>query len=85
MSTVLHPETPSGEYRIQRARPTPAPGSPAALRHRLDHVDLLRGLVMVVMVLDHVRAVTKHSLLACKILSGMSLRAEYRLQARLSR
>ena len=60
MSTALHPETPSGAYRIRRARarPAAAPGSPgpAATRCRLDHVDLLRGLVMVVMVLDHVRA-----------------------------
>jgi len=59
---VLRPESPSGAYRIRRARPAPAPESPvptpapAALRRRLDHVDLLRGLVMVIMVLDHVRA-----------------------------
>ncbi len=57
MSTALQPETPSGAYRIQRARPAaPESPAPAAARHRLDHVDLLRGLVMVVMVLDHVRA-----------------------------
>jgi len=48
MSAVLQAETPSGAYRIQRARPSAAP-------RRLDHVDLLRGLVMVIMVLDHVR------------------------------
>jgi uncharacterized membrane protein len=57
MSTVLQP-TPSGAYRIPRARSTSARPSiqPAAQPRRLDHVDLLRGLVMVVMVLDHVRA-----------------------------
>ena len=47
MTTVLQPETPSGAFR--RAAPRP-------VRRRLDHVDLLRGLVMVIMVLDHVRA-----------------------------
>jgi uncharacterized membrane protein len=46
---VLQAESPSGAYRIQRARPATAP-------RRLDHVDLLRGLIMVIMVLDHVRA-----------------------------
>jgi uncharacterized membrane protein len=52
MTTVLQPETPSGAYRFPRspARPIPTPS-----RQRLDHVDLLRGLVMVIMVLDHVR------------------------------
>ena len=56
MSTGLRPEPSSGEYRIPQARPTPA-AEPhvAAGRRRLDHVDLLRGLVMVIMVLDHVR------------------------------
>jgi uncharacterized membrane protein len=56
MSTVLRPEPSSGEYRIPQARPTGATGlqGPAGPR-RLDHVDLLRGLVMVIMVLDHVR------------------------------
>jgi uncharacterized membrane protein len=56
MSTVLRPEPSSGEYRIPQARPTAAtaPQVPAG-RRRLDHVDLLRGLVMVIMVLDHVR------------------------------
>jgi uncharacterized membrane protein len=53
MATVLQPETPSGAYRIRRAQPVAA-STPA--RRRLDHVDLLRGLVMVIMVLDHVRA-----------------------------
>ena len=58
MSSVRQPETPSGAYRAPQARP-PAPlgpQAPAAPRRRLDHVDLLRGLVMVIMVLDHVRA-----------------------------
>ena len=44
MSAVLEP-------RIHIEPPAPAP-----VRRRLDHVDLLRGLVMVIMVLDHVRA-----------------------------
>ena len=60
MPTVLPPDTPSGEYLVRpaarAARPAPASSSaPAANRRRLDHVDLLRGLVMVIMVLDHVR------------------------------
>jgi uncharacterized membrane protein len=54
MTTVLRPEPSSGEFR--KARPTPATTSPTpAAARRLDHVDLLRGLVMVLMVLDHVR------------------------------
>ncbi|HEY9507397.1 MAG TPA: heparan-alpha-glucosaminide N-acetyltransferase domain-containing protein [Gemmatimonadales bacterium] len=53
MTSVLQPDTPSGEYRIRPARSAPIP---ALARRRLDHVDLLRGLVMVIMVLDHVRA-----------------------------
>lgn len=51
MTAVLSPDTPSGAHRIRvrvPAAPTP--------RRRVDHVDLLRGLVMVIMVLDHVRA-----------------------------
>jgi uncharacterized membrane protein len=57
MTTVLQPETPSGAYRVQRAPASSVPAAPGApLRQRLDHVDLLRGLVMVIMVLDHVRA-----------------------------
>jgi uncharacterized membrane protein len=51
MTTVLSPDSPSGAYRVRvrtrAAEPT---------RRRVDHVDLLRGLVMVIMVLDHVRA-----------------------------
>ena len=58
MSTLLQPETPSGAYRASKARPPVSSDPPAtpAPRRRLDHVDLLRGLVMVIMVLDHVRA-----------------------------
>ena len=52
MATVLQPESPSGAYRVRKARPV---ATPAPAKRRLDHVDLLRGLVMVVMVLDHVR------------------------------
>jgi uncharacterized membrane protein len=55
VSTGLRSEPSSGEYRIP-ARPTAAAESQVpAGRRRLDHVDLLRGLVMVIMVLDHVR------------------------------
>ncbi|HEY7612225.1 MAG TPA: heparan-alpha-glucosaminide N-acetyltransferase domain-containing protein [Gemmatimonadales bacterium] len=53
MTAVLQPDTPSGAFRIRKAQ---AAATPAPVRPRLDHVDLLRGLVMVIMVLDHVRA-----------------------------
>ena len=53
MTAVLQPDTPSGAYRIRKAQSVTTP-TPA--RRRLDHVDLLRGLVMVIMVLDHERA-----------------------------
>jgi uncharacterized membrane protein len=54
MSAVLRPDPSSGEHRIAQTSRTAVTGSrvPAG---RADHVDLLRGLVMVVMVLDHVR------------------------------
>jgi uncharacterized membrane protein len=56
MTTVLRPEPSSGEYRIPHMRPAAATESfRVAAERRLDHVDLLRGLVMVIMVLDHVR------------------------------
>jgi uncharacterized membrane protein len=55
MTSVLSPDTPSGAHRLRVPRPTPSISQPA-LRRRVDHVDLLRGLVMVIMVLDHVRA-----------------------------
>jgi uncharacterized membrane protein len=53
MTAVLQPDTPSGAYRIRKAQTVAVP---TPTRRRLDHVDLLRGLVMVIMVLDHVRA-----------------------------
>ncbi len=57
MSTVLYPEMPSGP---SHTAPDPGPAGPTSVpgtgHRRLDHVDLLRGLVMVIMVLDHVRA-----------------------------
>jgi uncharacterized membrane protein len=56
MDTVLRPEPSSGEFRIPRVRhPTATETQGPAPRRRLDHVDLLRGIVMVLMVLDHVR------------------------------
>ncbi len=55
MTAVLSPDTPSGAYRVQRARPDSPSTASTPTRQRLDHVDLLRGLVMVIMVLDHVR------------------------------
>jgi uncharacterized membrane protein len=56
MITVPRPEPSSGEYRIPHTRPTAAREAlPVPAERRLDHVDLLRGLVMVIMVLDHVR------------------------------
>jgi uncharacterized membrane protein len=51
MTTVLSPDSPSGAYRVRVRTRAAAPA-----RRRVDHVDLLRGLVMVIMVLDHVRA-----------------------------
>lgn len=56
MSTVLQPDTPSGTYRIHRTGPVRSAPTVAPAPRRLDHVDLLRGLVMVIMVLDHARA-----------------------------
>src|SRR5262245_26666544 len=53
MTTAVRPESDSGAFRIQR---TSAVLPSAPTHRRLDHVDLLRGLVMVIMVLDHVRA-----------------------------
>jgi uncharacterized membrane protein len=53
MTATLPADTPSGAYRIRQAQTVALPTS---ARQRLDHVDLLRGLVMVIMVLDHVRA-----------------------------
>ena len=52
MATVIRPDPSTGSHPI----PRPPEARPVAPRRRLDHVDLLRGLVMVVMVLDHVRA-----------------------------
>jgi uncharacterized membrane protein len=52
MTTAVRPESDSGAFRIRRT----SAALPSAPTRRLDHVDLLRGLVMVIMVLDHVRA-----------------------------
>jgi uncharacterized membrane protein len=51
MSTVVFPESASGEFPSRKPTPTPT-----TTRRRLDHVDLLRGLVIVIMALDHVRS-----------------------------
>jgi uncharacterized membrane protein len=61
MSTVIPADTPSGAFRIRpvpptRSEPAEAQSSRNPVRRRLDHVDLLRGLVVVIMALDHVRA-----------------------------
>ena len=55
MATAVRPESDSGAFPIRRTSAVPL-SHPAPTRRRLDHVDLLRGLVMVIMVLDHVRA-----------------------------
>jgi uncharacterized membrane protein len=54
MATAVRPENDSGAFRIHRTS-APRLSPPAPTHRRLDHVDLLRGLVMVIMVLDHVR------------------------------
>ena len=54
MTTVIRPEPSSGEFRKARSA-TPAASGVSTGPRRLDHVDLLRGLVMVLMVLDPVR------------------------------
>lgn len=61
MATIIQPEVPSGSHRVPRTdqgtlRALTPRIEPLPVRRRLDHVDLLRGLVMVIMVLDHVRA-----------------------------
>jgi uncharacterized membrane protein len=57
MSTLLQPESHSGEYQVRPTQATivPARADPVRTLWRVEHVDLLRGLVMVIMVLDHVR------------------------------
>ncbi len=54
MTTAVRPESDSGAFPLHRTSAVPV-SHPAPTRRRLDHVDLLRGLVMVIMVLDHVR------------------------------
>ena len=54
MTTTVRPESDSGAFPFRRPSAVP-PSHPAPVARRLDHVDLLRGLVMVIMVLDHVR------------------------------
>ena len=49
MSTAVFSESASGEFAPRKSPPA------TTTRRRLDQVDLLRGLVMVIMVLDHVR------------------------------
>jgi uncharacterized membrane protein len=49
MSTV------SAEIPVRAGVGTPPPGGPVAIAARLDSVDLLRGIIMVVMSLDHLR------------------------------
>ena len=55
MTTAVRPESDSGAFPLRRTSAVP-PSPPAPTHRRLDHVDLLRGLVMVIMVLDHVRS-----------------------------
>jgi uncharacterized membrane protein len=55
MTTAVRPENDSGAFPLRRTSAV-LTSPPAPTRRRLDHVDLLRGLVMVIMVLDHVRS-----------------------------
>ena len=56
LGATLPLELPSGEYRIHVDRAGVQPGVPVARTPRLDRGDLLRGLVMVILALDHLRA-----------------------------